>query len=82
MTTRKIGLLALAAFGAHVLMGCGDSGSSEVSKTEDDKIRNNMTRSLTPEEIARMGGNAGATSGSKENPPSDAAKPPQKDTGQ
>ena len=39
---------------ALALVGCSDGGA--LTKKQDDELRHNFTRKLTPEEIARMGG--------------------------
>ena len=48
---------------ATLLAGC-TGGSGELSKKDDQELRNNFTRKLTPEEIAKLGGG----------PPKDAPK--------
>ena len=51
MRTKRTLLLVL--FGLAVA-GCSSDG--QTSKTDEATIKNNFTRSLTPEEIAKMGG--------------------------
>lgn len=51
-TTAGAVILALVA----LLPVAGCSGSGDLSKEQDDELRNNFTRKLTPEEIARLGG--------------------------
>lgn len=47
---RLLGLSILV----FALVGC--SGDGQLTKKQDDELRHNFTRKLTPEEIARMGG--------------------------
>ena len=66
---KKAALLAVALVGAWVLAGCEGSPTA-VSKEDDKEIRNNFGRSLSPDEVAKMGGgkkdsSAGATAPDK-----------------
>jgi len=48
-----------------LLVGCsGDSG--QLSKKQDDELRHNFTRKLTPAEIAALGGGKPAGAPSKD----------------
>ncbi|MCW5942746.1 MAG: hypothetical protein KIS66_10970 [Fimbriimonadaceae bacterium] len=68
------GLLAavLAAMG-----GCNQGGSS-LSKDEDRALRNNLSRELTPEEVARMNSAPAASGAPKDGGPAPAEPPPGK----
>lgn len=44
---------AIPVVAALVVAGCNQGGSS-LSKDEDKALRNNLSRELTPDEIARM----------------------------
>lgn len=57
-----------------VLTGCGQSDSS-LSKTDDQTLRNNLSRELTAEEKAKMGGGPGANAGAPALPPEKKAGP-------
>lgn len=62
---KKAALLTVALLGIGVLCGCEGSPST-VSKEDDKEIRNNFGRSLSPDEVSKMGGgkkdsSAGAT---------------------
>ncbi|MEJ5171902.1 MAG: hypothetical protein WHU10_13015 [Fimbriimonadales bacterium] len=69
--------LAAALLAAALLAGCGGGESTELPKEKDQELRNNMSRSLTPEEIAKMGGGAPAD-GAKDAGPQAAPPPPGK----
>lgn len=60
-------------------VGCGGGESTELPKEQDQQLRNNMSRSLTPEEIQKMTG--GAPAGAEKNEaggPAAAPPPPGK----
>jgi len=66
---KKAALLAAALAGTWILAGCEGSPST-VSKEDDKEIRNNFGRSLSPDEVSKMGGgkkdnSAGATAPDK-----------------
>lgn len=65
-------LWLLVAVVAVSLAGCADT-SSNLSEDKDKAVRDNMTRALTPEEVAQMKGGAGAEGG-----PGGAMPPPKK----
>lgn len=48
-------LLLVLTAASFALAGCS-GGSEPVSKKDEDSLRNNFTRALTPEEQARMNG--------------------------
>lgn len=77
MKIHRLTILALAALAAAFLAGCDSSGSADLNKSDEETLRNNMTRQLTPEEIARLGG--GASDAKQGDAPADAAKPPAKE---
>lgn len=52
---------ALLGAALAVLAGCGES--SELPKDQDAKLRNNLNRALTPEEVAKMNGGGDKTKG-------------------
>ena len=72
MRTLAAALLAAALVAA----GCGGGESTELPKEKDQELRNNMSRSLTPEEIQKMGG--GAPAGDQDAGPQAAPPPPGK----
>lgn len=77
MKAQRLSLLFVAVLAGVLMAGCGDSGSGELSKTDEGTLRNNMTRQLTPEEIARLGG--GASDGKGNSSPGNAATAPKKE---
>lgn len=78
MKHHRYALLVGASLSAVFLAGCGDSGGGDLNKSDEDTLRNNMTRQLTPEEIAKLGGGATDANRTGETPP-DAAQPPKKE---
>jgi len=57
----KLKLVALIPV-ALGLVGCqGDS--ADLPKDQDKKLRNNLSRELSPEEVAKMGGGGGGVGG-------------------
>lgn len=65
---RRAALFSLGLAAVAALVGC--EASSDVSPVQDKQIRNNFSRSLTPDEVAQMGG------GKKD--ASSGAQPPKK----
>lgn len=51
---KTICLLAIGTISLGILAGCG-GGEEEISKEKDAEIRNNFSRSLTPDEVKMMG---------------------------
>lgn len=57
-----------------VAAGCGGGESTELPKEQEQQLRDNMSRSLTPEEIQKMTG--GAPAGAEQEGGPAAAPPP------
>ncbi len=57
--------LVAAVLAACTLLGCNNSGSNtDLPKEKDAQLRNNLSRALTADEVAKMGGGKkDATSG-------------------
>lgn len=66
---------ALPALAALAVIGCNQGGSS-LSKDEDKALRNNLSRELTPDEIARMNSAPAAGGAGKGEGGSAPAEPP------
>lgn len=69
-------LLALASL-AFALSGCNEK--QELSKQDQETLKNNLTRELTPEESAKLGG--GPAAGGDQGGGPAAAPPPEKGGG-
>jgi len=63
---KRLLVLGLVVCVSGFLAGCQGGGSSELSPDQDKALRTNMSRQLTPEEIAKLGGSqpAGGQGGS------------------
>lgn len=57
-----------------VIGGCNQGGPSELNPDQDKELRNNLSRELTPEELAQMGKSAPASANKGDAGP--AATPP------
>ncbi len=68
-------LLALMPL-ALCLVGCQGDSNSDLPKDQDKQLRNNLSRELTPEEVAKMGG--GSAGGGTSTAGAPVAPPPGK----
>lgn len=53
---KHLAITFILALAGTALVGC--SGDAEVSKADDKTMRNNFSRALTPDEVAKMGSNS------------------------
>ncbi len=71
----KKALLAILIGSALAAVGCGDKGSGDLSKKDDEALRGNLNRPLNAEELKQMGAQPGGNAGSA------PATPPKKQGG-
>lgn len=53
--SKSISLLAIGVMALGIVAGCANEDTT-VSKEKDQQIRDNFSRSLTPDEVAQMKG--------------------------